>query len=309
MSKVDGKQNILLESGTNELEVLVFIIAGQMYGINVAKVREIINLPRILQLPEAHKAVDGIFELRGKVIPLVSIRTLFNLPPNENAKADRVVVCEFNEQQFAFRVDEIRRIHRISWSDVGSPEEIVALADEPPPITGVIKLQNQVIQMLDFENVMNDLQPGLDTRGAVIHANPRLASARVMIADDSLIVRRKIEHLLREMGVGEISDYGDGKALWEALEARAQEARNAGKPLSEYVNLVITDIEMPQMDGHHLTKSIKERPDLKTLPVIIYSSLITPELLHKGTAVGADFQIVKSDTERMIKTVNALFNR
>jgi len=309
MSKDDGKQNILLESGTNELEVLVFIIAGQMYGINVAKVREIINLPRILQLPEAHKAVDGIFELRGKVIPLVSIRTLFRLPPNENAKADRVVVCEFNEQQFAFRVDEIRRIHRISWSDVGSPEEIVALADEPPPITGVIKLQGQVIQMLDFENVMNDLQPGLDTHGAVINTNPRLANARVMIADDSLIIRRKIEQLLREMGVGEVSDFGDGKALWEALEARAQEARNAGKPLSEYVNLVITDIEMPQMDGHHLTKSIKERPDLKALPVIIYSSLITPELLHKGTAVGADFQIVKSDTERMIKTVNALFNR
>ncbi len=303
------KNGILLDTGTNELEVLNFAIDGQLYGINVAKVREIINLPRILRMPQTHGAIDGVFELRGRVIPLISIRTLFALPVREGAAGDRVIVSEFNGQNFAFRVDEIRSIKRLSWGEVESPEDIVALSATPPPITGVIKSGNLVIQMLDFEKIISDIAPEMMAHHSVADERAALEHVRIMLADDSATVRMRVQQLLAEIGIVHVSVFGNGQKIWEMLEEYAKQSQEKGEDVEQHVSMVITDIEMPQMDVFHLVNRMKSNNILKNIPVIIFSSLINAELKEKGKRVGADYQVAKHEPQEIVRIIRERFGQ
>ncbi|MDK2957426.1 MAG: two-component system, chemotaxis family, chemotaxis protein CheV [Desulfovibrionales bacterium] len=298
--------NILLESGTNELEIVEFFIdetdprTGEeyrgYYGVNVAKVLEIIRMPSVTNMPEIpHPAVLGAFNLRDKIIPLIDLASWLNkdLIDNPNHK---VIVSEFNEVTNAFLVSGVTRIHRISWEQVEPPDMNVARFSNQS-ITGVVRFENRIILILDMEKIVGDLNPSLAMHfeePIPEEALPQQEAYKALISDDSTSIRRMIGSLLESAGF-EVTRTINGKMAWDALQDYKARSEQEGRPITDYVNVIISDIEMPVMDGHNLTKRIKEDPVLQHIPVILFSSLITERLRHKGESVGADDQVSKPD--------------
>lgn len=307
------KQEILLESGTNELELVEFGIksenvqedknrAAESFGINVAKVREIIKVPPIVNIPTSHSSIIGVFNLRNRVIPLIDLAHWLQLErDDEDLKKNRVIVSEFNGAFFGFLVGNVNRIYRVSWEEVEPPSENILFGTNEECITGWIKMTDRIILMLDFEKIVADINPNLavkalGTDGTVEEETEEdLGEVSVLIAEDSQTLRTLLKDALEPAGFKVIMT-NNGKEAWDRLEdIFLPLSKDSDSPIEEVINLIITDIEMPQMDGHHLVKRIREHPDLRTLPIIIFSSLINEEIRRKGEAVGADGQIAKPE--------------
>lgn len=295
---------ILLESGTNELEVLVFYLGRQPYGVNVAKVREVILHQHVAASPGQPGCVQGMFNLRGNVLPLVDLHRYFGIEPViTDAKNHRIIVTEFNGARAAFRVERVEHIYRMSWTDMRPVPETGTGApgsdDEHFAITGITEINGQLVLMLDFESVFDHicLQDKLHIERV---ENPRgidRGSYRVWIAEDSKFIRGIMHRVLTNSGYTQVEAFDNGLALWADLEQCA--AAGADGP-----HLVITDIEMPQMDGLHLTRRIKGDSRFASTPVLLFSSLITDDTRHKGQAVGADEQIAKPDLPHLVEYVD-----
>lgn len=296
----DDKKGILLESGTNELEVIVFSIGTGIFGINVLKVREIINPHEVTKMPNSHPNVEGIIRLRDEVLPVVDLAKVIGFPPSENPKNDKYVVAELNKVKVAFHVHSVSRIHRISWEQIEKPTTL-SQGLEGTTI-GVIKMEDNMIILLDYEKIVVDISPASGINVEQVKAlGPRERSnKKVLIAEDSPVLRKLLEDTLTEAGYHNLHFFEDGKQAWEYLE----ETANDDKKFAELPHIVITDIEMPKMDGHHLTKRIKDHRILNDLPVVIFSSLITGDLFHKGTRVGADAQISKPEIAGLVEKLD-----
>jgi len=295
---MENGKGILLESGTNEFEIIEFWVGNVCYGINVAKVREIINLVPVTKLPNSHPNVDGIITLRGKIMPLVNLARY--LSSEEVADQPKIIVSEMNGYFMGFRVDEVSRIHRISWQQMESAPSI----SDADQVVGVVKMEDRLIILLDFETILADINPEISRKLKTIPvSSDELVSIRktknILIAEDSHMLRDLLLNTLHTAGYNVIA-VEDGQQAWNKLTALVAE----GKSIEEQIQLVITDIEMPQMDGHHLIKRIKEDRDLKELPVMIFSSLINPEMRRKGEALGAYAQITKPEIEQLISIVD-----
>lgn len=291
MAAEENKQGILLESGTNEMEIIEFGIGESAFGINVMKVREIINPIKVVQLPGTHPCVEGLIYLRGNVMPQINLGKYLDYEPSANPAQDRVIVAEFNQMKIAFRVQTVARIHRISWEQIEKPSD---LQSGETVAVGIIKMGERIILLLDFEKIVMDINPGMgfSEKSLDIAAASDHSRQHIVIAEDSPTLRRFIEDVLNGIGFTHLSFFENGALAWNYLEDLAAKR---GDRFTEDVQLLITDIEMPQMDGHHLTRRVKEHPVLKPLPVVIFSSLINEDLFHKGIAVGADAQISKPD--------------
>jgi two-component system chemotaxis response regulator CheV len=295
---MESNKGILLETGTNEFEIIEFSIGNTSYGINVAKVREIINAVPVTTLPNSHPYVEGIFTLRGKVMPLVDLVKCLSIEGQANTP--KIIISEMNSYFVGFKVDEVSRIHRLSWSQM-----------EPAPndsnsnrVIGIVKLENRLVILLDFEKILSEINPEISRKMTVIpDSSADLVAIRktktILIAEDSPMLRELLLSTLHAAGYNTIA-MENGQKAWEKLEAIA----SSTEPVVKQIQLVITDIEMPQMDGHHLTKQIKENKILQELPVIIFSSLISPEMQRKGEALGAYAQITKPEIEELIRTVD-----
>ena len=301
-SPTKPQTDILLESGTNELEVLVFTLAGQSYGVNVAKVREVILPVKVIASPEQPGAVMGMFNLRGAVLPLVNLHTYFDLPEDAAPpERRRIIVTEFNGQQAAFQVDAVQHIHRISWKAMREVPEIHE-GQHHFAVTGVTEIKDKLILMLDFESIVDHI-----SLNAQLHIkqvdNPLgidRASKRVLLAEDSPFIGKLMIELLHNSGYTQAQLFRNGGLAWNALSSIATE----GKPLPD---LLVSDIEMPQMDGLALTRRVKEDARLSAIPVILFSSLITPDTLHKGKQVGADRQINKPQLAELVQIIDGFF--
>ncbi len=302
MGNID-QQSILLDSGTNEVEIVEFAIGNTIMGINVIKVKEIINPIPPVQLPGAHPRMEGIFQLRGKIIPLIDLGGFLGFEPSEDPRQDKYIVTEFNQGVYAFHVHSVARIHRMSWEQIEKPSDITQSAQGA--VIGIIKLDNRIIQLLDFEKIIIDISPSLANQSNAVRAmgERRVSQKHIVIAEDSPMLRKLLLEYLTEIGYPNLTFYQNGKEAWEYL---AQILEMHGDNFSQYVHLIITDIEMPQMDGHHLTKIIKTHKVLNKLPVVIFSSLITDDLRHKGDAVGADEQISKPEYEQLSHVIDKL---
>lgn len=297
---VEQKKGILLESGTNELEIVEFGIGRNKFGINVIKVKEIINPVQIIQVPHAHPNVEGIIELRGEVLPVVNVATALGFPPSETPQLDKFIVAEFNKQKIVFHVHSVTQIHRISWDQIEKPSEMYQGPESQ--IIGVIKLNGEMILLLDFEKIVVEINP---ETGINIHQVQKLgkrerSNKRLVVAEDSPLLRKLLQDTLKEAGFVNVEFFENGSDALNYLESLVQE----GKNIEELVQLVITDIEMPQMDGHHLTKRIKNNSSLSKLPIIIFSSLITDDLRHKGQMVGADAQVSKPEIAELVLLID-----
>ncbi|TWT33106.1 chemotaxis protein CheW [Blastopirellula retiformator] len=300
ISNVLLQQEILLESGTNELEVLVFQVGRFTFGINVAKVREVLPRPEMTALPQAHPSVLGVFQLRNKVVPCVSLREHLQIQ-GDAGEDQQVILTDFNQMQTAFTVDAVARIHRVSWEKIMAVPAVMATGRMP--ITAVGQVDGQLVSMLDFEMIADQITEKTLREDAVDnpHELPR-ERLRIVVADDSVTVRQAMTAMLSASGYTQIQAFENGKLCWDWLESQWQ----AKQKLSLIADLLISDVEMPQIDGFHLTKRVKDHPGLCKLPVLLYSSIVTPDNAKKGEAVGADAQISKPELHRVVAIADEL---
>lgn len=324
--------NILLESGTNELEVVEFyldeiVLPGEptltqlaeqavgkdeakkyrgYYGVNVAKVIEIIRMPKVTELPEVqHESVLGAFNLRSRIIPLVDLTLWLGKTPARGADEPKTIVTEFNNVTTAFMVSGVNRIHRISWEQVEQPNAYMASVSSNT-IVGVVKLEDRIVFLLDLEKVVATLNPKLSLRLDDLGEDWDASTGyRALVADDSSLVREMQRDLLEKAGFKVIITT-NGREAWDCLTTFKKRVEEEGRTLSDFVQVVVTDIEMPYMDGLNLTSRIKKDPVLKQLPVLLFSSLITDKLRHKGISVGADGQISKPEVHTLARRAAAL---
>ncbi|MEM5017734.1 chemotaxis protein [Metabacillus indicus] len=291
---------ILLESGTNELEIVEFTVAGLKFGINVIKVKEIIQLQTMTKVPHAHPNVEGITELRGEVLPVVNTAKALGLGENPNSSADKLIVTEFNKQKVIFHVHGVTQIHRISWSLIEKPSRLYQGLESQ--ITGVVKWNGEMILLPDFEKLIVEINPesGIHLNQIKKLGKRERSDKKIVIAEDSPLLRGLLHDTLQEAGFVNLEFFENGKDALDYLQTLC----SSGGALKDEVQLVITDIEMPQMDGHHLTKRIKEHTALAVLPVLIFSSLITEDLKHKGRKVGADGQVSKPEIAELVSMID-----
>ena len=297
------ESSILLNSGTNEVEVVEFSIQTVILGINVVKVREIIVPIPPVEIPLAHPCMEGIIQLRGAVIPVIDLAKFLRLPPSENPSQDKFIIAEFNQSKYAFHVHNVQRIHRLSWTRIEKPSDINL--HEQNCVTGLIRFEEKMILLLDFERIILEISPEMNDAiqqdlQKMADQKPAQSSKKIIIAEDSPMLRKILQEYLPKIGYSHLKFFQDGQEAWDYL---LKVVEKHGKNYYEEVDLVITDIEMPQMDGHYLTKSIKEHPMLSGLPVIIFSSLITDDLRHKGESVGADAQVSKPEHVELARVI------
>ena len=294
--------NILLESGTNELEILEFRVGGNYYGMNVAKIKEILTYKKPTPVPNGHPCIEGIFMPRDIIISIIELAKCLHLAPSKDESHDMFIVTNFNQLHTAFHVHEVVGIHRVSWADIVKPDETINTAGAGVA-TGIIKIDQKLIIILDFEKIVNDISPETSLRVSDIE---RLGERErnehpILIAEDSPLLSTLITDCLHKAGYSNVTVANNGKEAWDKL----QEYKDSGS-VNDKVSCVITDIEMPQMDGHRLTKLIKDDDSLKHIPVIIFSSLVNEEMRRKGEQLGADAQLSKPEVGVLVSCIDNL---
>lgn len=318
MAASDNK-GILLETGTNELELIELYIdevGGYRgyYGVNVAKVLEIISLPSgVASPPNASSFVAGVFNHRGKVITLIDLALWLNKKRQEST-TPVVIITEFNNVTAAFLVSGITRIHRSSWANILPVDAYIQKYCDS--ITGLIHLEGKTILMLDLEMAIGQIDPHLAV--PQIHPGEKKAATsesvatgaryplRVLHADDSGMIRKATIKFLEENKEFIVTSKVDGKEAWEYLLDLKNKAGEQKRPITDFVDIVLSDVEMPQMDGYHFCQKVKSDPELKVLPFILFSSLITDKLRHKGESVHADAQLSKPNPEELVQNLKEI---
>lgn len=314
---IGHQSDILLQSGTNELEIITLYLqwldpsTGKAiktaYGINAAKVKELVAMPgKVTEVTGRNPSVLGVFLLRDKTIPLVDLCDWFSYDPDPSPEAKAkwvVVVTEINGKHFGFIAHGVDKVYRVSWADIQPPPPLIA---DSRSITGVCLVNNQLIQMIDFENITAAIDPSMAMTlevGEAIGSVEGRQEKFIVIADDSRIILSQVQSTLERAGYN-VMPHADGQAAWDYLES----LRESGQ-VDEKILAVITDIEMPRMDGHHLCMKIKENPAYKKIPVLLFSSLINDTQRHKGESVGADDQITKPELVMLVERLQECVER
>lgn len=294
--------NILLESGTNELEILEFIVDGNYYGINVAKIREILSYTPLTSIPNGHPFLDGAFSTRGDTISVINLARCLGLHDKEDHEGEMFLITNFNGTNTGFCVHGVVGIHRVNWTQIIKPDRLISNSKESV-ITGIINIDGKLVILLDFENIVAQISPEVGIQlSQVSGLGERYRNhSPIIYAEDSQLLSMMIYEGLTDAGFTDVIPLNNGLELWELLEKYRQEG-----VLKEKVACVVTDIEMPQMDGHRLLKLIKENADYKDIPVVIFSSLINEDMRRKGESLGADAQVSKSEMGEFIRVLDRL---
>lgn len=295
------ENNILLETGTNELEILEFFIAGNSYGINVAKITELMQAQEVQAMPRSNPYIEGIFQPRNEVYTIIDLAKYLELPPSENPEKDIYIITSFNKMSVAFHVHAVENIFRISWSAIEKPNSII-YGGEEGVVTGIAKIGDRIISILDFEKITFDIGPetGIHLDEVKTYTGADRSDITILVSEDSALLRKMLLGALKTAGFTNIVMTTNGQEAWSFLEGIKATKEN----VLDSVDCVITDIEMPQMDGHRLTKLIKSDPQLGKLPVIIFSSLIDQNMRIKGIELGADAQLSKPEIGNLVNTLN-----
>lgn len=293
---------ILLESGTNELEILEFMVGKNSYGINVAKIREIIPYKEPTPIPNAHPSVEGIYMPRDVIITILDLAKCLGISSSGDTSKDMFIVTNFNQLNIGFHVHKVVGISRVTWADISKPD--VTINNQGNGIaTGIIKLENKLIVVLDFEKIVSDISPetGLKMSDIDKLGQRERTNTPILIAEDSPLLSRLIVDCLHKSGYVNVSVTANGEEAWNKLN----EFKKAGT-IQDNVHCIITDIEMPKMDGHRLAKLIKTDPVLREIPLIIFSSLINDEMRRKGEQLGVDAQLSKPEIGLLVGEIDKL---
>lgn len=312
-----SSSTILTESGTNELEIIEFHLVKQMpdgskktcyYGINVAKVREVIQVPETTDYPNAQPHMVGVFSSRDILTPLVDLAGWLGVPTDKDLSRKFVIVTDFNNMTNGFLIDSISRIHRISWNDVESPSQFLE-AGEQDCVVAVVRKDGNLIMILDFEKIIADINPELSMEkydvklDKSVDLNQRMVTKRnaktVMVVDDSAFIRSMIQDTLTSAGYNIIA-CKDGGEAHDKLMNLIEVAKEENLPVSELIDGVVTDVEMPRMDGMHLVKRLRDSEAYASMPIVMFSSLMSEDNRAKALALGANDTITKPEIGRMV---------
>lgn len=246
--------------------------------------------------------MEGIIEIRGEILPVINMARVLGYPDADQPALDKYIVTEFNQQKVVFHVHGVDKIHRISWQQIEKPTGIYQNLDSD--VIGVIRNNSEMILLLDFEKIVVDINPstGINPDRLKQVEKKDRSKYRIVVAEDSALLRKLLSDTLTEAGFDKMEFFENGKDALNFLENAVEKEPD----LEKTVHLVITDIEMPVMDGLFLTKQVKEHPLFSNLPVVIFSSLITDDLRHKGDTVGADAQVSKPEIGELIAVIDQL---
>lgn len=300
-----AETEILLESGTNEIEIMEFTIYGELYGINVAKVREIMMSDKVKPIPHAHPSVEGIFKPRDLLLTVIDLPHYLTGSVSEKQTKDLFIITNFNKLHIAFRVHSVVGISRISWANIQKPDDTISRGEEGVA-TGIAQCGDDLVTILDFEKIVADIAPETGIQLDEINKLGKRTEVNcpILIAEDSILLTKMIEAALKKAGYDNLTFKNNGQEAWNYLEKIRDDS-----DLDEKVSLIITDIEMPEMDGHRLTKLVKTDPKLKQIPLIIFSSMINQELMIKGKQLGADEQLSKPEIGHLVEVIDHLTQR
>ncbi len=311
MKSVDERTNL---AGTNRLELLLFSLGKdvntgreEVFGINVFKVREVMSIPQITQAPDMPAAVEGMISLRGHLIPVVNLAKFCNLqieePPNI------MIVTEYNNMMQGYMVHSVDTILRLDWNTVKTPPEMLS-EQMGGVVTAVTELEDgRIVMIMDVEKVLADTAQDTSKENWFndVQAKEK-QEITIFFADDSLVARKQIERTLDHMGYSHISA-NNGLEAWKKLTEIAERATVNGKPISDYIQLILTDVEMPEMDGFVLTKKIKGDERFKNIPVVMHSSLSADSNKNLGKNVGADAYVPKFNPTDLSATIDNAMGR
>ncbi len=300
----------VLKVGSNEMELVDFRILKQedervyegIYGVNVAKVREIIKIPKLTELPGVPEYIEGIFDLRGVVIPVVNLAKWMKIdePPVEQLKP-RVIITEFSDILIGFIVHEAKRIRRISWNDIEPASFVAGMgALDKSQITGVTRIENdEVLLILDLESVVQELgiyQPTTDADEQLIDK----VDGTALILDDSMTARRLVHDALSRMGMKVI----EAKDGIEGMQKLSELYDIYGKDLKRELKIIISDVEMPKMDGFHFAANVKEDDRFQNIPIVFNSSISDHFSELRGKEAGGEAYLTKFDASIFYKEIS-----
>ncbi|MBF0459418.1 MAG: chemotaxis protein CheV [Nitrospirae bacterium] len=309
------KSQILLDTGTNEFEVLEFFLdeldgSGKVehryFGMNVAKVMEVIESPKIE--PKEHSqdpCFMGTIPLRNHIVPIIDLSVWLQIDRHKN-DYENVIITEFSRSVQGFIVSGVTEIHRFMWKDIIPPNEFINRLGTNVIIGTLIK-DDHFIQLLDLEHIISVLNPESSEQQWYTSVKAQ-KNYMALVAEDSpsirMMLKKSLEHSNFRTNV-----FNNGEDAFNYLKGMADQAAKEGKGIRDFIDVVISDIEMPKLDGFTLTKKIKEDKELCKLPVILYSSIITDDLIHKGKSVGADCQVCKPDMDKMAEFAIGLIEK
>ncbi|MDI9370794.1 MAG: chemotaxis protein CheV [Synergistaceae bacterium] len=290
-------KKVITEVGTNEWQVVVFFLGDQTFAINVDKTREILRWPGCRTIPESHPSMIGITSVRGEVLPLLDLRLHLGIEPKSELESSNVVIAEFNEIKLGFVVDAVERIYRINSEELDSTLTGTFLGEH---VLYVIKRDERNVLLLDYEAIVQMVNPVLSQRYQIDVEKTMEMTAhlgdlnrfRILVAEDSPLIRKQISDVLEQGGFHNLVLTGDGKEAWDQLNTPG-----------EHFDLLITDVEMPMMDGLALTRRVKEHPDLKKVPIVVFSSIMAQDIKVKAASVGAEAQITKPEIPDMLEHI------
>ncbi len=291
-------KKVTTEVGTNEWQLVVFVLGDQSFAINVDKTREILRWPGCRAIPDAPAALIGITSVRGEVLPMVDLRVFLGIQPMTPIEQSKVIIAEFNEVKLGFVVDAVERIYRIKSEDLDSTMTGKYLGDW---ILYVIKRDTRNVLLLDYEAIVQTISPQLviqhnaadsaKTR-AMLEEVGRPADYHIIVAEDSPLIRKQVEDALTASGFTNLKICPDGKAAYDAIVKDREDC-----------DLLITDVEMPRLDGLTLTRRIKENVETKNIPVIVFSSIMANDIKNKAASVGANYQVTKPEINQLVECV------
>ena len=291
-------KKVTTEVGTNEWQLVVFVLGDQSFAINVDKTREILRWPGCRAIPDAPAALIGITSVRGEVLPMVDLRVFLGIQPMTPIEQSKVIIAEFNEVKLGFVVDAVERIYRIKSEDLDSTMTGKYLGDW---ILYVIKRDTRNVLLLDYEAIVQTISPQLVIQHnaadsakarAMLEEVGRPADYRIIVAEDSPLIRKQVEDALTASGFTNLKICPDGKVAYDAI-VKDREA----------CDLLITDVEMPRLDGLTLTRRIKENVETKNIPVVVFSSIMANDIKNKAASVGANYQVTKPEINQLVECV------
>lgn len=300
-------------AGTNKLEILLFTLGldkrtgrRENFGINVFKVREVMRTPEITRAPDMPPAVEGMVSLRGALVPVVDLARYAGV--DTDMKREIMIVTEYNGHTQGFLVEGVDTILRLDWSSMRVPPEMLQM-EMGGLVTAVTELEGgKLIMMMDVEKVLAETSPRFEEEMQFNVIKPAGTEGKtVFYADDSLIARKQIERTLQSMGMNTLSAV-NGRRAWEELQKLAAQAEARGVELKTMLQLILTDIEMPEMDGYMLTKSIKSDSRFAGIPVLMHSSLSGLSNQKLGTSVGVDGYVTKFEPQKLCEAVTRILN-
>ena len=298
--RLEMDSKILLENGTNELMILEFTLGDNHYGINVAKIREIKKYEAVTPVPNAHPSIEGVFMPRDVMITAIDLKNC--LGRGESEPKGLFIITNFNKLDIAFHVDNVLGIHTVSWTEIIKPEVTISSAEEGVAI-GIVKKDDKLIIILDFEKIVTDINPETGLKISDINElGDRVRSqVPILIAEDSALLNKLIVDCLRKAGYENITHTENGRQAYDFITQC-----KARGTLNDRVKVIISDIEMPEMDGHRLTKLVKTDDTTAHIPVVLFSSLVNDEMRRKGEALGADAQLSKPEIGNLVKIIDQL---